>query len=206
MIALLTAGVGFGLWAGFSPGPLMTVVLTHTLQHGFKEGSKVALAPLITDVPILIISVLLLTRITNITPVLGMISIIGGFFLLHMAYKSFCTSGPAIGGETIGPQSFSRGIIANALSPYPYLFWFTVGTPIMAKGWGGNPCGVILFVAGFLSCTVGGKILLAALAGTSGNWLRGKPYQYLVRFFAVLLAVFGCVLLKDGLSLWGVLH
>ena len=206
MTALLTAGVVFGLWAGFSPGPLITVVLAHTVQHGFKEGRKVALAPLVTDVPIMVISVLLLARITNITPVLGVISIIGGFFLLHMAYKSFCTSSTPIDGQSFGPQSFSRGVIANALSPYPYLFWFSVGTPTMAKGWGGNPVGVILFVAGFLGCTIGAKILLAALVGTSGNWLQGKPYRYLVRFFGVLLAIFACVLFKDGLSLLGVLH
>jgi len=206
MIALLTSGVVYGLWAGFSPGPLLTVILAHTLQHGLKEGVKVALAPLATDVPIMMISVLLLARITNINPVLGVISIVGGIFLLYMAYKSFCAGSPAVSGESVSAQSYSKGIIANALSPYPYLFWFSVGTPTMAKGWGGNPFGVILFVTGFLGCTIGGKILLAALVGTSGNLLRGKPYRYVVRFFGVLLAVFGCVLLKDGFSLLGVLH
>jgi threonine/homoserine/homoserine lactone efflux protein len=31
------------------------------------------------------------------------------------------------------PKSLTKGILANALSPHPYLFWLSVGAPTMSK-------------------------------------------------------------------------
>ena len=61
MIGLISAGLVYGLSAGFSPGPLMALVISQTLKHGIREGAKVAMAPLITDLPIILVSLLVLT-------------------------------------------------------------------------------------------------------------------------------------------------
>ena len=47
MIDFLTIGAALGLSAGLAPGPLLTLVISETLQHGVKSGVKVALAPVI---------------------------------------------------------------------------------------------------------------------------------------------------------------
>jgi len=54
--------------AGFAPGPLLTLVISETLQHDIKSGVKVALAPIITDLPIIILS-----KLTNFHDILGII-------------------------------------------------------------------------------------------------------------------------------------
>ena len=54
--AALFVGALFGLSAGFSPGPLMTLVISQTLQHNAREGALVAASPLVTDAPIILIS------------------------------------------------------------------------------------------------------------------------------------------------------
>lgn len=46
-------GAIFGFIAGISPGPLLTLVITETITHNKSEGIKIAIAPLITDLPIL---------------------------------------------------------------------------------------------------------------------------------------------------------
>jgi hypothetical protein len=51
MIHFLTIGIILGLSAGFAPGPLLTLVISETLQHNINSGVKVALAPIITDLP-----------------------------------------------------------------------------------------------------------------------------------------------------------
>ena len=56
-------GLTLGLAAGISPGPLLTLVITRPLQHNKTEGIKIALAPLFTDAPIVIISIFLLSLI-----------------------------------------------------------------------------------------------------------------------------------------------
>ena len=89
MIALVSAGLVYGLSAGFSPGPLMALVISQTLKHGIREGVKVAVAPLITDLPIILVSLLVLTRLTDFKTALGVISIIGGIFVAYLAYGNF---------------------------------------------------------------------------------------------------------------------
>lgn len=56
MIEFLSAGTLLGLAAGFAPGPLLVLVISETLRHNIKAGIKVSIAPLITDVPIILIS------------------------------------------------------------------------------------------------------------------------------------------------------
>jgi len=53
MTNFLTIGIMLGTSAGFAPGPLLTLVISESLQHGVKSGAKVALAPIITDLPII---------------------------------------------------------------------------------------------------------------------------------------------------------
>ena len=61
--SFLFSGVVFGLSAGLSPGPLLTLVISETLKHNAKEGIKVSIAPILTDLPIVMITILVLSRL-----------------------------------------------------------------------------------------------------------------------------------------------
>ena len=82
MLSALLVGVMFGLSAGFAPGPLLTLVITQTLQHSTKEGIIVAAAPIITDVPIVLISFFILYNLSSLGPTLGIIAAAGGLYVL----------------------------------------------------------------------------------------------------------------------------
>ena len=93
----LVSGCVFGLAGGFSPGPTTTVVVSQTLRFGVKDGIKVAIAPALTDAPIILVAVLLVGQLTRFEPILGMISILGATFLLYLACESFRVRGIEIG-------------------------------------------------------------------------------------------------------------
>jgi threonine/homoserine/homoserine lactone efflux protein len=203
MVALLSAGVVYGLSAGFSPGPLLMLVISQTLRHGIKEGAKVALAPLITDLPIILFSLLVLTRLTDFRTVLGVISIIGGIFVAYLAYGNFRP--PRLPEETgrVAPQSLAKGVAANALSPHPYLFWLTVGGPVIVRGWSESPGGSLAFLLVFFTCLVGAKMLTAWITGSSSQWLSGRVYRGILFILGGLLAVYAFFLIKEGWRLLG---
>ena len=50
-------GTLFGLAAGFSPGPLTVLVIGETLRHGLRSGLQVAIAPVLTDIPVILLTV-----------------------------------------------------------------------------------------------------------------------------------------------------
>ena len=204
-ITLLFSGVVFGLSAGLTPGPLLTLVISETLKHDVKEGIKVAVAPLLTDLPIVLITLLVLSRLSNMLPVMGIVSLLGCAFLTYLGYESIAFRGVDIDVEQARPQSIKKGVIANFLNPSPYMFWFTIGAPLVLKGIKISLFSASLFILGFYVCLVGSKVLVAIVVGKSRFLLKSRNYVYTIRFLGVILLFFAVLFLKDSLELFGIL-
>jgi len=188
-----------GLTAGFSPGPLSTLVITQTLRHGLKEGVKVAVAPLMTDLPIIAASLLLLSRAAHNENILGVISLAGGVYVLYLAVETFRIRGFELPDETVAPRSLMKGVMTNFLSPSPYLFWTTVGTSMISRSWKNGALAPAVFVLSFLFVLVTSKMTLAFIAGRSRGFLSGNGYVLTMRILSLALAFFSLMLLNDGL-------
>jgi len=202
MISILVIGCLLGLSAGIAPGPLLMLVISETLQHDIKSGIKVAFSPLITDFPIIILALFLSASLTELNQILGIISIIGGCFILYLAYNNLHIKAVELDNQEIKkPASLKNGMIANALSPHPYLFWITVGAPMINKAMKENIITALLFILCFYICLVGSKIILAILTGKSKSFLTTRPYVYTIRLLGLLLAIFAFILLSDGMKL-----
>lgn len=201
MLYFLTIGTIIGLSAGFAPGPLLTLVISETLQYGIKAGVKVAIAPLITDIPIIVMALLVLSQLSDFHHILGVISIGGGVFLMIMAYHNMRINTDDISIKNVESKSFLKGILANALNPHPYLFWISIGSPIMTKAMNHNVMAVLLFIISFYIFLVGSKIMLAILVGKSKTILNGNRYKYVMRFLGFALGILAMILFYDGLIL-----
>lgn len=203
MLTYLFSGTVFGLSAGLAPGPLLTLVITETLKGGLKAGVRVALAPLITDVPIVLLTLFVISKLTHFDIVLGFISIFGAVFVAYLGYESMCTKEiPVQAGDT-DLQSLKKGVVTNFLNPHPYLFWFSVGSPMAVKAYSASVLSAALFVCSFYGLLVGAKIILAVLISTSRSLLLGKAYQYTMKILGMLLLLFAGFLLWDGLGFLG---
>ncbi len=188
-----------GLAAGLSPGPLLAMVVTQTLRHGPSEGVKTAFAPLVSDLPIVLAATLLLAKVADRGPVLGLISLAGAVFLAYLAVEGLRAAGLEVeAAGTRTPRSLVRGTLANLLNPQPYLFWLTVGAPTVLGGLERGWLPPALFVGSFYLCLVGSKVALALLAGRSRALLTGRAYLYVLRVLGVLLLLFAAGLLVEA--------
>ena len=86
------------------------------------------------------------------------------------------------------------------LSPNPWLFWMTVGAATLAKAVTVSWLAATAFLAVFYLLLVGSKMLLGLAAGRSREFLRGRAYRLIMRVLGVLLAVFGVLLIYDGVQ------
>jgi threonine/homoserine/homoserine lactone efflux protein len=206
VLEYLATGAVLGLAAGFAPGPLMALVLAQSIRYGTREGQKVALAPLITDVPIVLVATALVAAAAEAAlGLLGAISLAGAVFVAYLGVESIRTTGVAAGRPDEAPRSWTRGAVVNALSPHPYLFWVTVGAPTLIRAWTDNPLAAAGFLVGFYACLVGAKMLLAVVAGRSGGRLSGGAYRAVMVVLGGLLLLFAVRLAIEGLRLLGVL-
>jgi threonine/homoserine/homoserine lactone efflux protein len=177
---------------------MLALVLAQTLRHGSREGCKVALTPLITDPPIILITLLVAAKLARTGTLLGIMSIAGALFVLFLAWESFWPPRRALDAPAEPPRSWIKGILTNLLNPHPWLFWLTVGAAMLAQairqGW---PVAA-LFLSGFYLLLVGSKIGLALLAGRYRDVLSGNAYRVTMKLLAVLLAIFAVLLFREG--------
>jgi len=199
VIPFITAACLLGLSSGFSPGPLLTLVIAQTVMHGVKEGIKVALAPLITDALIITVAVSVLSRFARVNAVLGWISICGGLFVVYLAWETFRAPEPRVDLAGKQARSLSRGIAVNALNPHPYIFWVAVGAPMMVRAREESLAAAAAFVLCFFISLVGAKVLVAVLVGRTKKVLTGRIYRSLMRFLGLALFLFALFLVRDGL-------
>lgn len=195
---IIASGLVLGLSAGFAPGPLMTLVLMQSLKHGVREGLKTSLVPLITDLPVIFLALWFTSQAARLQPLLGVISLAGGLFVLRLAWQSLRPVLPAGEASLEPPRSWQKGLLTNWLSPNPWLFWFTVGAATVLKarqvGWEA----VWIFFLIFYGLLCGIKALMAVIAGKGRAFLRGRAYRLVLQILGVALGVFALSLFREA--------
>jgi len=200
----LLSGLLLGLSAGLAPGPLLALVVSETMQHGSRAGIRVALAPLITDLPIVVLTLLAVEQLSRFRPLLAAISCLGGLVVLFLAYQIIRTR-PATripDWSAPAPRSLRKGVAVNLLSPHPWLFWFGVGAPLLVKAAAESPAAAAGFVTLFYLLLVGTKLALARALGRYRQLLSGPVYLWTMRTLGSLLAIFALLLFRDGYRLF----
>ena len=178
----------FGLTARFKPGPLGIVVIQQTLEHGLRHGLKACLAPIITDGPIIIAALVVLTQFRDITKFIGILSFVGGLYLLWLSSKIIRIKEINVSNTLSNPKSLETAIKVNFLSTNPYLFWFTVGGAYLAPGTKSQSAAFIVVSIGTL---VASKMITAWIAAYFRELLDSKAYVWVMRLLGLLLAGFG---------------
>ena len=195
-------GFSLGLSAGLAPGPLMALVIQRTLRHGTISGLRVALAPLLTDLPIVILALLVISRLPE-AAIHGLMAI-GGLFVLWLAVEAWRETGQGLNPAEAPPsaqQDFLRGMMVNFLNPHPYLFWGTVGAPLVLQAWHVSPWQAAGFILTFYLFLVGTKVVVAWILGR----IRHMPmpiYHRVMQCSALLLLGAGLYMLYSAWQGW----
>lgn len=196
-MSALMAGLTLGFSAGISPGPLMTLVITTTLERGYRAGLRVAVAPLITDAPIILLTSLLFSTMPPIIE--RALGVVGGLFVIYLGVETLRSARHARliagGGRAPATQDFWRGAMVNALSPHPWLFWIAVGSPLLVTFWRQSVWLGAAFLLGFYALLVGSKIGLALLVAGGRRYLTDVWYRRVLLASGLLLIGFGLLLL-----------
>lgn len=194
----LIAGLTLGFAAGVSPGPLLTLVITRTLARGLGAGVRVAIAPLLTDLPIILVTV---TFFAILPPLLEkVLTVAGGIFVLYLAWETLRSARTAH-LTTAAPDASAasadlwQGMLVNFLSPHPWLFWIGVAAPLLTSAWQSSAWAAMGWLAGFYGMLVGSKMMVAFAVAGGRRFLNDAWYRRLLVASALLLAFFGIALL-----------
>ena len=201
MWAYLIQGIGYGFAAAAQPGPFQAYLISQTLSNGWRRTLPAALAPLISDGPIIVLTLVVLSHV----PVWfqRFLYIAGGLFILYLAYSAFVAwrnfDEAGVVTHSGSRQSAVRAAMMNALSPGPYLYWSLVTGPILLAGWRKAPVNGIGFLVSFYATIVLSLIAIIVVFGTARRF-GPKVNRVFVGVSAIALAGFGMYQLWLGLG------
>jgi len=200
IIGFLVLGAFLGLAAGISPGPLLAITISETLQHGKWEGIKVAISPLITGLPIVLSVLFILSHLTSSNFVIGIIAFFGASYLIYSGMESLKIKQNSFELKLEKKDALKRGIIVNFGNPHPYIFWLSIGGPIIFKSLNTHIWATVLFIIGFYSFLVGSKVIVALIVEKSKYFINSKYYFSIIRILGVAQIIFGFTFIKVGLD------
>lgn len=204
MIPYVVFGLTYGFACAVQPGPFQAYLVSLALAHGWRRALPAALAPLLSDGPIILAALFVLSHLPG--RALQGLRLAGGVFLLYLAYGAYRSWRDAAKAETRDAGSPVRNLfqatVVNLTNPNPYLGWSLVMGPLLLKGWREAPAHGIGLLASFYATIVlaqAGIVLLSAGARKLGH----KVSRALVGASAIALAAFGFYQLWAGAAaLW----
>ncbi len=198
MLAFFLQGAAFGFAAAIQPGPFQTYLIAHALRVGWRRALPAALAPLLSDGPIILLAVFVLSWVPPWFQ--RVLFVAGGLFAIYLAVGTWRARGA---DPVTAVESTEHGILkaafTNLLNPGPWIFWTLVTGPILVSAWREAPGLGVGFLVGFY------VVMMAILAGIiflfgSARTLGPRVVQALLGLSAVVLLGFGLLQIWRGLS------
>jgi len=201
MLGYVLQGLGYGFTAAVLPGPFQAYVLSQALNRGWRRALPMALAPLLSDAPIITLMLLVLSQVPDWME--RFLYVASGLFILYLAwgaFKAWRTFDADATLEVSPPQQgLLKATLMNMLSPGPYLYWSLVTGPILLEGWREAPALGIGFLAGFYVAMIASLATLILLFGLACH-LGPKVNRILLGLSAIALTGFGLYQLWRGIS------
>lgn len=201
MWTYIALGIGYGFAAAVQPGPLQTYLISQALLKGWRKSLLSALAPLISDGPIIALCVLVLSQVP--AGLQRFLYIAGGLFVLYLAYgtyNSWRNFDPQLSPNEISSGgSLLKAVLTNMLAPGPYLFWTLVTGPILMRGWRETPRYGISLLLGFYVTMILSLAAIIIIFG-SARQLGPRVSRALLGISALALLCFGLYQLWMGFT------
>lgn len=202
MFIYFSQGLILGSTAASQPGPFQAYLLSQTLRNGWRKTLLAAFAPLLSDGPIILLVLLVLSNTPELF--LNGLQVMGGFFLIFLAWKAYLhrrtnvqLPEDAISGTAVGKQNIFEAAMMNALSPGPYIFWATIAGPILIAGWKESAGHGLSFLLGFYGTLIGGFIAFITLFALAKR-LDPRINNLLSILSAIILFAFGLYQIWQG--------
>ena len=203
MNPLITQAAQFGLSAGTSFGPLHTLLINVTLAQGWRYGLIIVFLPLLTDIPIILLMLFVLSALPPAA--IPLLNIVGGIAVYIIAYTTFRglqNPAPVTTAEeskTVTRDTLLKGMTVNFLNPGPYIYWGTITGPLFLEAMRQS----VLTGASFLLAFYGSFLGLMAVFVFVFNRLRNVDPRltHALSYISLVILIFlGTNLIIQGIN------
>jgi threonine/homoserine/homoserine lactone efflux protein len=201
LLFYLIQGATLALSATLMPGPFQAFLISYALRNGWKRTLPAALAPLLTDGPVIVLVLFVLTKTPQWS--LNILHVAGGFVILYLAWRIFRSLKDRTPHLRPMPDAARKTLFSavamNVLNPNPYIFWSVVAGPILLEAWHQSKSLGIGFVSGFYGTFVLCLATFILMFGSVGR-VNPRVNRILCGISACALSGFGFYELATGVA------
>lgn len=203
MLEYLILGSGYAFAAAIQPGPLQAFLVSRVAANGWRRTLPASVAPLLSDGPIAVIALLILSRLPP--RAYDLLQAAGGVLLIYFGWSAFrqWRNPNRVALPESAPRTIFEAALVNLLNPNPYIGWTLILGPAALAAWGERPIYALVLIVAFYGTMVMGLAGFILVVGTA-QFLGSKAQRTLLAISGVLLAGLGIYLLASAIWRLGV--
>jgi len=133
--------------------------------------------------------------------IIGVISLLGAGYLIYLAWDNLKVKTSILEAGSAKKGALKRALVTNFLNPHVYVFWFSVGGPIILRSLAVHVSATVLYLVGFFVLLIGSMVSITYVVHKSKAFIASRYYVYFVRALGIVLILFALVLVSEGLTL-----
>ena len=188
------------------PGPLFFVTVSHGIKTGTKSGIIFSIAHSLIEFTLVMLLALGLLSVANEPTAMLAVGVAGGVALIVFGAIQIHGSFSYKSDEPKAGQGATRsllliGLALTGLNPYFIVWWLTIGANLIFSSLEfAGLAGVVFMYVCHVWVDYAWLTLVAAVAKRGAKILRFKWYRVLMAVFGVVLIYFGLSFLIDSIG------
>jgi len=194
-----------GLSGAMMPGPLLAASVSEAARRGFRAGPLLVLGHAIVELLLVVALVWGLSEVLEQSLVAGIIGVVGGLFLLGMAFALLRQARRAVAPLEVSPQParqgrwlLATGAVLSVANPFWIMWWATVGTTWVLWSLAAGAIGVVVFYLGHILSDLGWYSMVSLVVARGRRLMSLRVYRGLLLACGVALIGLGVYFAVSG--------
>jgi L-lysine exporter family protein LysE/ArgO len=200
LILSFAEGFMLGLGAAVPLGPINILIMNESIKK-YKNGMTIGLGAMSADITYLFFIFFGLLNYINQPEVLNSLSVLGGVFLLYLAFMIFKKRDAEVDTSSEQVQSnnrvklYTKGFALTFINPYTIGFWLSVSGYIVSKNL--EP---LIVLVGMLSAILLWITIMPYIVHKSKHRISQGVFSWINRISSFILACFAIMMFINLLT------
>ena len=203
MQAAILEGIGMGLLLSLMVGPVFFMLITTSMEQGFRIAAVLALGILVSDLIYVLVTYFGVSFLTQYPLIEKGLGYVGGFILIGFGisfWRKKVSDRPNSGGLILAKgkkrTAFAKGFGVNGVNPFVMLFWISIASLVSSKSeWESHDR--FFYYFGLLLAVFGIDLGKAYLAGKLAHLMTPRLRGFLNKGVGILICYFGVKMIWD---------
>jgi threonine/homoserine/homoserine lactone efflux protein len=204
LLAIFFSSMLIGLSGAMMPGPMLSVCVAESYKKGFWAGPVMVVGHAIPELALAVLFSLGINKFLKDNTVKGAISVIGGLFLVWLAYKVFIEVRRGVTIDLTQKQEVGWGPLVGGLwssvsNPGWIVWWATIGANYIVLSLKHGIIGLAFFFVGHEMADLVWYSTVSFLVSRGRGRISDRIYHWVLYACSAMVLVFAVIFIVTGI-------